>query len=473
MSAVTDDQIIAMFGRSELFTAKGQVTGSNLLEILTEVESTHRTNVAEIDYLYRYMRGLQPILNREKEVRPEICNKIVENHALEIVSFKTGYEFGEPIQYVRRGEREGTAEKIDKLNLYMNSINKHKADKQLAEWAHIGGYGFRLTLPNQKKGDVPIESYVIDPRTAGIIKSNGFRRQPLLGFIEVTEEDGSLVKFCYTETMYYEVVNNASIRVAQPHTIGFIPLTEYTANSSRLGAFEVVLGMLDGLNLMTSNRLDGIEQFVQSFMKFIDCDITADDFENLRAMGAIKIKSGGDINRQAIVDIITSELNQQQAQIAKDDLYQMVLTICGMPDRQGSNRTTGDTGAAVILRDGWGVAEAKARETELMFKASEREFLKIVLRIGNELDNLGLEINDIDVKFTRNKTDNLLVKTQGMQNLLEAGVAPRISIATTGLFSDPEQVFQESEPYLKKWEFKEATVTPANNKPNNPEGGIE
>ena len=107
-----------------------------------------------------------------------------------------------------------------------------------------------------------------------------------------------------------------------------------------------------------------------------------------------------------------------------------------------------------------GVAEAKARETELMFKASEREFLKIVLRIGNELDNLGLEITDIDVKFTRNKTDNLLVKTQGMQNLLEAGIAPRISIATTGLFSDPEQVYQESEPFLKKWEFMEAEITP-------------
>lgn len=472
MSVVVDGQIIAQFGRAELFTTKQTVTDNNVLEILADVESTHRTNVSEIDYLYKYMRGYQPILSRTKEVRPEICNRIVENHALEIVSFKTGYEFGEPIQYVRRGEREGTAVKIDKLNQYMNAINKHKADKELAEWAHIGGNAYRLTLP-KANNDTPIESYVIDPRTAGIVKSNGFRRQPLLGFIEVTEEDGSLIKYCYSVDRYYEIVNNRQIRVSKPHTIGHIPLIEYIANSSRLGAFEVVLGMLDALNLMTSNRLDGIEQFVQSFMKFIDCDITSDDFENLRAMGALKIKSGGDIGRQAIVDIITSELNQQQAQIAKDDMYQMILTICGMPDRQGSNRTTGDTGAAVILRDGWGVAEAKARETELMFKASEREFLKIVLRIGNELDNLGLEITDIDVKFTRNKTDNLLVKTQGMQNLLEAGIAPRISIATTGLFSDPEQVYQESEPFLKKWEFMEAEITPANNKPNNPEGGIE
>ena len=53
------------------------------------------------------------------------------------------------------------------------------------------------------------------------------------------------------------------------------------------------------------------------------------------------------------------------------------------------------------------------------------------------------------MKFTRNKTDNLLTKTQGLMNMLQAGIHPRIAILHCGLFSDPEQVYQDSKPYLE------------------------
>src|SRR5690554_4960881 len=99
--------------------------------------SVHLTNSSDIDYLYRYYRGNQPILQRVKRVRPEINNKIVENHALEIVDFKKSYVFGEPIQYVRRGESEEISEKITQLNEYMFAEDKAAKDKELAEWFYI------------------------------------------------------------------------------------------------------------------------------------------------------------------------------------------------------------------------------------------------------------------------------------------------------------------------------------------------
>ena len=89
-----------------------------------------------------------------------------------------------------------------------------------------------------------------------------------------------------------------------------------------------------------------------------------------------------------------------------------------------------------------------------MFKSSEIKFLKVVLRIledSNDISLDGLKLSDIDVKFNRNKTDNLLVKTQGLQNMLEAGIHPRIAIANANLFADPEQVFVDSTEYLRKW----------------------
>ena len=83
--------------------------------------------------------------------------------------------------------------------------------------------------------------------------------------------------------------------------------------------------------------------------------------------------------------------------------------------------------------------------------------------------SLNLRLSEIDIKFTRNKTDSLLVKTQGLQNQLEAGIHPQIAIAHCGLYSDPEQTYLDSLPYLEKWLIAKATSTPSNNK-SNPEG---
>lgn len=106
-----------------------------------------------------------------------------------------------------------------------------------------------------------------------------------------------------------------------------------------------------------------------------------------------------------------------------------------------------------------------------MFKRSESRFLKLILRILEEDDVYNLDqiqLSDIDIKFTRNKTDNLLVKTQGLQNMLEAGIHPRTAIEVSGLFSDPEQVFVDSLEYLARWKDveREEVETHPNNKSN-------
>jgi len=454
-----------LFGREVLYSAESEITAGNLIDVLNEVLPIHNQNSLEIDYLYKYYRGRQPILDRQKQIRPEICNKIVENHAYEIVDFKKGYVFGEPVQYVRRGE--GIEEnKIPLLNNYMFMADKAQKDKELAEWFYICGTAYRMVLPGDNE-DVPFEIDTLDPRYAFVVYNNGFGKRPLMaGKYVITKtpagEEKELYSI-YTPTTYFEVMDNEIIK-NEPHALGYIPIIEYPANMSRLGAFEIVLPLLDALNNTISNRMDGIEQFIQSFMKFVNCDIDEETFLALKELGALKVKS--DSTNPADVDIISQELDQSQTQITKDDIYRTILIICGMPDRHQNARSTSDTGSAVLLRDGWSAAEARARDTELIFKSSEKQFLKVVLRILKDVSGIDIKLSEIDIKFTRNKTDNLLVKTQGLQNMLEAGIHPQIAITTCGLFSDPEQVYIDSQEYLEKWRTAEATSTPGNNKPN-------
>ena len=453
----------AMFGREVIFSSIAEVTRENVVSILEDAMLIHARNSQDIHYLYRYYKGDQPILQRVKVVRPEINNKIVENHAYEIVSFKTGYVFGEPVQYVRRGEGDGVSERITQLNEFMFAEDKAARDKELAEWFYCCGTAYRMVLPDTQPDESPFELDTLDPRYAFVVYNNGFGKKPIMGVKYVENEDKEKVYSVYTPDRYYEIVGS-EIRYDMPHVLGDIPIIEYPANTARLGAFEVVLGLLDALNNSVSNRMDGIEQFIQAFMKFINCDIDEEQFMALKELGAIKIK--GEPGNPADVDIVSSELNQTQVQVTKDDLYQMILIICGMPDRNGANRTSGDTGQAVILRDGWSSAESRARDSELVFKRAEKVFLRLALKIVKTTVGLDLRQSDIDIKFTRNKTDNLLVKTQGLQNMLEAGVHPQIAISNSGLFSDPEQTYLDSLPYLKKWLTAPASVKPSNNKEN-------
>ncbi len=433
-----------------------EITSENIILALEAAITVHSTNSSDIDYLYNYYRGDQPILDRIKTVRPEINNKIVENHALEIVDFKKGYEFGEQIQYVRRGKDESVSEKINQLNDFMFSANKVSQDAKLAEWFYISGTSFRMVLPKSDDLDeTPFEIDVLDPRYTFVVYSSGFGNHPLMGVKSIKTLDDKVRYQIYTPKEYFEIEEEQIIKV-EPHALGMIPIIEYPANPSRLGAFEIVLPLLDTLNNMASNRMDGIEQFVQSFMKFVNCDIDETSFQALKDMGAIKIK--GEPGNPADVDIVSKELNQTQAQVSKDDLYQMVLIICGMPNRNGGSSTS-DTGAAVILRDGWSAAESRAKATEVVYKESDKKFLKLVLRIVRDMVGLDLKLSDIDIKFNRRQNDNLLVKTQGLQNMLEAGVHPLVAITTCGLFNDATDVYSQSKEYLKKWEDKKPEKT--------------
>lgn len=88
-------------GRTVLYTDEAQVDNSNIAAVLEQAVKDNEQNISDIKYLYEYFKGKQPILERTKTYNDEINNKIVENRAAEIVSFKTGYLLSAPIQIGR------------------------------------------------------------------------------------------------------------------------------------------------------------------------------------------------------------------------------------------------------------------------------------------------------------------------------------------------------------------------------------
>ena len=446
-----------MYGRRVITTDVAEITAENVVTVLEEAMKLHEKNRSEIDYLWKYYKGEQPILQRSKTVRPEICNKIVENRANEIVSFKVGYLCGEPIQYVGRNCEETVTNGVGTLNEYMFLVDKPALDQEVVEWGMICGTANRMVLDNAayeaESDEAPFEMYTLDPRDSFVVYSNDVKRRRMLGVKYNTDDFGAKTFSAYTDTWYF-LIKDGKVMEVKPNGLGAEPIIEYPANNARLGAFEIVLPLLDAINNIESNRMDGIEQFVQAFVKFINCDISKEDFDALKDLGAIKVKSSD--GQQADVDIVTNELNQQQTQTLKDDAYQAVLTICGMPNRNGGSSTS-DTGSAVLLRDGWSLAESRAKDSELMFKRSEKETLRLVLKLCGGLADLNLKLKDIDMKFTRRNYDNIQSKSQVLVSMLQQPkVHPLLAFTHCGLFSDPESAYTMSNEYyeeqMAKWE---------------------
>lgn len=435
-------------GRRIIKTDADYIDESNILKVLDNAYAVHQINREEIKYLYNYYKGRQPILDREKSVRPEINNKVVINRANEIVSFKVGYLMGDPVQYVARGNdiSEVLTSDLSVLNTYMFEENKSSKDKELCEWFEICGTSYRMVLPaTEDYGDnAPFEIYTLDPRSTFVIYNNGLGNKPIMGVTYVTLEDGTNVYTCYTKDMCYKVDGDVLIS-AVPHQLGDIPIIEYVANNARLGAFEIVLSLLDAINQTASDRVNGIQSFVEALMVFKNVDVSGSDIQQIKALGAVKIPADGDIK------IISEELNQGQTQTLVDDMYQTVLSICAMPNRNGRNGSTSDTGAATTIRDGWQNAEASAKDAELVFTLAEKKFIRLAIRITNELRNMSLSPSDIDIRFTRRNYENIAAKSQVLIAMLNNDkIHPKLAFEHSGMFTDPEIAYAMSVKYAEE-----------------------
>lgn len=454
------------YGRLKIYSDAKTITADNVVDEVNKAYAVHGRNRADIKKLWEYYRGKTQIEAKKKEIREEINHKINENRAYEIVKFHKGYVFGEPIQYVRR-ERATSKEaddviatEINSLNGYMADANKSACDNTLAEWMYVAGTGYRLTLPNTKwekdSDESPLNIYALDPMKTFVVYSTDIDEHVLMAVVVVERENNEKVFSVYTEKSYFEFIEYGEVK-EKPNTLGMIPIVEYPVENARLGVFEVAMPLLDALDELQSNRMDDIVQFVNSFLAILGGELDKETYDKLSEWKTLCLPEGADAK------YLSATLSQSDVQTLKNDIYTAILTICGVPNRNGGSSTS-DTGSAVILRDGWEAAEARAKATEEIFKSSEKEFLKIVLRILRDTVGTKLRLSDITPHFTRRNYDNIASKSQVLIAMLNnSKIHPEVAYAACGMFPDPESAYLQGMAYyeeqMKKWEPVEVDET--------------
>lgn len=436
------DLVKGNYGRKIAYTDAERITDDNVVKIIGQCIGVFYGNKSAIRYLWRYYKGDQPVLYRTKISNEDITNKILENHAYEIVQFKVGQTYGEPVQFISRKDDDAINNAVDELNDFMTDANKQEKDIKSGEWQSATGTSFKAI--QSKEGEIPFRITAPTPMNTFIIY-NRTTEEPMLAVQELKDEDGKYYKLAFSETMSFKIVNS-NVVSSKLHTYGGIPIVEYPNNHERISDIELVISMLDAINNMQSNRMDGIEQFVQSWIKFVNCDVDEEQFAKMKMNHALVVKSINKDNKSD-VDIMTQELNQTQCQVAKDDLWDNALSILAIPTKQSN--TGGDTQGAVELRNGWDFSKTRAKLKDPIVKSSEKRLATVVLNTlrvsGNDLK---LSIRDFEVQINHSPQDNMYTKSQTLLQLLQCGIHPIVAIKTVGLWGDAEKTFMLSKPYL-------------------------
>ena len=437
------DLVRGCYGRKIAYTNVDTITANNVVKVIGSTIGIFNWNKPVIKYLWDYYKGDQPILYRHKLTNEDITNKIVENHAYEIVQFKVGQTYGEPIQFISRKDDETINKAVDTLNDFMADANKQEKDIKAGEWQSATGTSFKAVQP--KNGDVPFRIVAPTPMNTYVVY-NESTEEPMLVVQELKDEDENWYKMAFSDTMSFRIVDSKVVET-KLHTYGEIPIVEFPNNHERISDIELVIGMLDAINNMQSNRMDSIQQFVEYWVKFVNCEVDPETFEKMKMNHALTVKSINKDNKSD-VEIMTQELNQTQCQVAKDDLLDNLQAILAIPNRESQN-SGGDTQGAVSLRAGWDFSKTRAKQKDPIVKSAEKRLAIVALNVlrltGNDLK---LSPRDFDVQINHSPLDNLYTKTQALAQMLQAGINPRIAVATCGLWGDAEKVSLQSQPYF-------------------------
>ena len=483
--------IYANYTEKQLLSGTPEEIKAKVLDIIVNSVAIHDKNKTESRYLIDYLYGDQDIKNKVKLTRTEINNKGVENWAWAFMDWKKAFLLGKPIQYAPLDNVAN--EEITLLNKYNTFEDKDQKDQELYEDLYTVGRAFRYNsaTPVTEDDESPYESLNFDVEHTEVVYSSGAKHEQLLSFVETckkyivqevnpdTGKKEDVVKLyneytVYTRNKQYIVDDkegNYTIKEGKKIINDVHLITEYYLNRKRIGLLEIGKDIFDDLNYVENLDKDDIESFVNSIMVFTNAEVNKEGMDAIKEFGAVSIKSTE--SKKASVELLQSRLKSIDTQIYYLRKLSALHSILSVPQATNSGEVSNaETGKAMLTGQGFTSSSIRVENEEKSFKKCDRNALKVILKIcrnAKDSNIKNLKVSDIEIKFSRDLSDNILVKTQALMNLMTANIPPEISNAVINLFSDPVAVTKLQEEYIAKKQELQNKINEAQNQNKNSE----
>ena len=479
------------FGRKTIlanYTEKDFLTGdveSKIIEIINDSIDTHLENKKESKYLQDYLYGDQDIKDKKKYTRTEINNKSVENWAWAFQEWKKAFLLGKPIQYAPLNDDSN--EEITALNNYVIYEDKDQKDQDMYEDLFTVGRGFRYVSYSQTNEDdeAPFDLLNLSVLNTEVVYSSSIEHEQLMTYVQTDmkynvkeldpETNQVVIKpkpyneyTVYTKNMQY-ILNDKSGSLLVTDRKPIVPqghrVEEYYFNRRRMSFLEICKDIFDDLNYIENLDKDDIEGFVNSIMVFTNAEVDKKGMDAIKEFGAVSIKSTD--QKKASVELLQSRLKSLDTQIYYLRKLSALHSILSVPEAtQSGDFSNAETGKGMLVGQGFTSASIRVENEEKAFKKCDRNSLKTILKICRNVNDSKIKnllVSTIDIKFSRDLSDNLLTKTQALINLQTANIPPEIANNTVGLFSDPVAVTKLQEAYIQQRQVLQNAINEANN----------
>ena len=411
------------FGRQRILVDFEEVTSQNVLEVLEAANKIHESNASDCDYLINYFLGDQDILYRSDSTTSNANNKTVVNYAYPITREIVGYTLGSPVEFVAKGDKQAQVQIINDSYDY-ESVNT--TDMCAAIYASICGVGYYITLPSTEitkdnTPEIPLIVDYLDPRNTFVVQSNTIGTPQIMS-CTIIETEETTYHICYTDTNRF-IVENMEKVTTESNPIGKDPITMLENSLFLTGDWEQAISVMNATNLVASDSLNDIEGTIRSLLVITGTEFEEgkeqESLQNIRSNRLLTLVSpaGGNVDAKFIAPILESASIKN----IREYLDEARNIITGIPDRD--NNAGGDTGTAVLNRNGWTDIEIVARFKEMFIKKARKKQLEIGLEILKRLNLVedDMRVLDIDITIGRHTTDNLSTKTTAFSTLVATG----------------------------------------------------
>ena len=483
MASSYEKDNIELLGRRRIYTDVSEITADNVIKVLQDAVSLHEQNAVSIAFLLRYEKGVQP-LKRRKEIRKDINIEVVDNIANQVTEFKLGYNWGNPIAFVQRGNRDiagnSPAADDDAVSI-LNEMNDNESafakDQEMARFVEISGIGYQMVdVKREYDGISAFDLYSPNPLYTFVVFKNDIAETPMMGVTFRKLENGDRYFTCITDSMRFEVKNLTEIVNGVPTTtwalgprsgeinpLGIVPIVEFIRAYDRMGCFERQIPDMDALNIEVSDFANSVAQDTQEIWWGNDFEFPKDKDGN-----AVPAKSGQWVmtktlanGTKPLIQPLSSSFDYGGIQTNIESKRNTILQKCYVPLQ--TDPGGGSTANAMSLSSGWSAAENSALKEEQIIRRSKMMVLRLELEaIKLRSDWFGgspvldLKISDVVPKFTRLKTYDLGTKTNSMIAMIKAGINGRVAMQTVDLFPDVAQAWNDSREMIEK--FQESLV---------------
>ena len=455
------------FGRKRILLDYDEVTPENVIEVLQKAMYIHGQNRRDCDYLIKYFLGDQDIRYRQAPTTSSVNNKTVVNYAYPITREVVGYTFGSPIEIIAKDTTKQSV--VQDLNDAYDYEASYATDVCAATYASICGLAYQITLPSSdiskdNTPEVPIVVDYLDPRDTFVVQSTSIGNPQVMSCTIIKQNNGKKLYICYTDKYKMTVVDMKQVLV-EGNPIGLDPITMVENSVFLTGDWEQAIDVMNASNLVASDSLNDIEGTIRSLLVILGAEFEEGDDTTLSKIKENRLltlssATGGNVDAK----FISPTLDSNSVQNIREYLDEARNVITGIPDRE-NNGNGGDTGTAVLNRNGWTDIEIVSRLKEMFFKKAKKKQISIGIEILKRLDIIPSDLSVLDLKIDlgTHNLDNLSVRATAFSTLVATGELATIDcLSLSGLTNRVSEMVERGK-QAKQERQKMATAIVAEN----------